>query len=101
MITDNVDKHRFEITADGQLAGFAEYRDRGSSTRAFTHTEIKPEFEGRGLASELIKAVLADARANGLHVLPYCPFVRAYIAKHRDEYVDLVPEDRRAEFDLA
>jgi hypothetical protein len=32
-------------------------------------------------------------------VLPYCPFVRSWIAGHR-EYADLVPGDRRAQFDL-
>ena len=32
-------------------------------------------------------------------VLPYCPFVRAYLQQHR-ELVRLVPAERRAEFDL-
>jgi hypothetical protein len=32
-------------------------------------------------------------------VLPSCPFVRSWIARHED-YLDLVPTDRRGEFDL-
>jgi hypothetical protein len=32
-------------------------------------------------------------------VLPYCPFVKSYIQKH-PEYLDLVPAERRASFDL-
>jgi predicted GNAT family acetyltransferase len=99
MITNNTNTHRFEISVDGAEAGFVEYHDHGD-VRAFTHTEIDSAFEGRGLASQLIRHVLDDARANGFEVLPFCPFVRSYIAKH-DEYVDLVPVDRRAEFDLA
>ena len=35
-------------------------------------------------------AALDAARAEGLGVLPFCPFVRGFIDKNRD-YVDLVP----------
>jgi len=35
-----------------------------------------------------------------LVVLPYCPFVRSFIDKHRDEYLDLVPEADREKFNL-
>lgn len=98
MIKDNAEKHRVEIWADDQLAGFVEYHDH-ESTRAFLHTEVYPAFEGRGLASELIKNVLDEARSSGRSVLPYCPFVRSYIERHPD-YLDLVAEDRRPEFGL-
>ena len=84
---------------DGELAGFAEYRRRPGLI-AFIHTEIEPRFEGHGLASTLIAAALSQARDEGLAVLPFCPFVRAYIAKH-GEYRDLVPEAMRASFELA
>jgi hypothetical protein len=33
-------------------------------------------------------------------VLPLCPFVRGYIAGHPDDYLDLVPEDQRENFQL-
>jgi len=98
MIKDNAERHRVEIWADDELAGFVEYHDH-DKTRAFLHTETKPAFEGRGLASELIHHVLDEARASGRQVLPYCPFVRGYIERHPD-YLDLVPADRRAEFSL-
>jgi len=63
------------------------------------HTEIYEEFEGRGLGSQLISFALQDARERGLAVLPFCPFVNDYVQRHR-QYVDLVPEGRRAEFEL-
>ena len=98
MINDNKEKNRVEISVDGDLAGFVEYHDHGT-TRAFLHTEIGSAYEGRGLASELIRSVLDEARSTGRHVLPYCGFVRGYIKRHA-EYVDLVAEDRREEFGL-
>jgi hypothetical protein len=31
-------------------------------------------------------------------VLPSCPYVAEFIGRHRDEYLDLVPVDRRSQF---
>ena len=97
-VADVPDRSRFEIRVDGEVAGFTEYRRRPGLI-AFIHTLTDPRFEGRGLASELVRTALSEARSHGLSVLPFCPFVRAYIAGHT-EYLDLVPEDMRATFDL-
>ncbi len=98
MITDNPDQHRYEIRVDDELAGFVQYRRR-EGLIALIHTEIDSRFEGRGLASQLIAAVLDEARAAGVWVFPFCPFVNGYISRH-PAYVDLVPEEFRAEFGL-
>jgi len=92
------DQNRFEIWAGGVLAGFTVYRARPEQY-TFFHTEIDPEFGGRGLASILIKATLDEMRERGIAVLPQCPFVRRYISRH-SEYLDLVPAADRAKFDL-
>jgi hypothetical protein len=42
---------------------------------------------------------LDETRSEGLLVEPYCPYTRSYINRH-PEYLDLVPEDRRGDFDL-
>lgn len=97
-VRDNPDRSRFEITADGKPAGFAEYRVHGSVTD-FTHTVIDDAFEGQGLGSRLIRAALDETRAGGRQVMPYCPFVKAFIGKHPD-YVDLVPAEARGRFGL-
>jgi uncharacterized protein len=89
---------RFEVRVDGELAGFAAYR-RNGSTISFTHTEIDERFEGRGLGSVLVRGALDAARAEGAAVLPICPFVRRYISRHH-EYLDLVPANQRARFEL-
>ena len=99
LVTDNADQHRYEIAVDGKVAGFIDYHDRGER-RALNHTEIDPAYEGQGLASTIARAALDDIRKRGLVVLPYCPFVRSFIDKHRDEYVDLVPEAEREKFNL-
>jgi uncharacterized protein len=64
------------------------------------HTEVAEKFGGRGLASALIRSALDTVRERGGQVLPYCPFVKAFIQKHPD-YADLVPPARRAAFGLS
>jgi uncharacterized protein len=98
-VADVPTRQRFEIKTGDQLAGFAEYR-RSGSLIAFLHTEVASEFEGQGVASRLISTVLDAARSQHLTVLPFCPFVRGYIAKHPDRYLDLVPADLREDFAL-
>jgi hypothetical protein len=97
-VSDHPEAERYEVHVDGALAGFAEYQ-RGPEQISFTHTEVDTAFGGRGLAGQLARESLDEARAAGLSVLPYCPFYRSWIKKHPD-YLDLVPEARRAEFDL-
>jgi predicted GNAT family acetyltransferase len=98
-VADNAKRDRFEITVDGVVAGYAEYHDRGKR-RSFTHTVVDDAYEGHGLGSTLVRHVLDDARAHGLEVLPFCPFVRSFIDEHRSDYLDLVPAADRGRFDL-
>jgi uncharacterized protein len=99
VVVDEPERHRFEIRVDGELAGFTEYR-RSPGLIAFIHTLIDPRFEGQGLGTRLVTDALSEVRGAGLAVLPFCPFVRAFIASHTDAYLDLVPEAYRSEFGL-
>jgi predicted GNAT family acetyltransferase len=97
-VADNPSEHRYEVSVDGEVLGFTLYRSRPGLI-AFVHTEVDERHEGEGLGSTLIAGALDDARARGLAVLPFCPFVNAYIERHRD-YVELVPAQHREEFAL-
>jgi len=98
VVVDDEQASRFELRVDGELAGVAEYRRRPGLI-AFTHTQVDPRFEGQGLGARLVATALRRCREAGMAVLPFCPFVRAYIASHPAE-LDLVPPERRAAFDL-
>ena len=97
-VADAPGRERFEIAVDGEVVGFLAYH-RTPRALSLIHTEIEPGHEGEGLGSQLISAVLDTARAEGVQVLPICPFVREFIEEHK-EYLDLVPAERRAEFKL-
>jgi predicted GNAT family acetyltransferase len=97
-VTDNPGQERFEIHADGEVAGFLAYHLRGNQI-ALIHTEIDDRFRGHGAGGRLVQASLDSARERHLTVLPYCPFARDWIERH-PEYIDLVPENRRPDFGL-
>ena len=97
-VRDNPEVERYEALVDGELAGFIVYRSRPGLI-AFMHTEVDDAFEGQGIGSALVGGALDDVRRRGFEVLPFCPFVNAYIKKHQ-EYADLVPESQRMAFGL-
>jgi predicted GNAT family acetyltransferase len=91
VVTDNADRRRYEARITGQLAGFADYRVT-DQTVVFTHTEVQPEFEGRGVGSALVRQALDDVRRDGTHrVQVLCPFVQGWIDRHPD-YTDLLAD---------
>ena len=53
------------------------------------HTEVLPKAEGKGLAKQLLAAMVDHARKNGLKVIPLCPYVHAQFKRHPDDYADV------------
>jgi uncharacterized protein len=86
-IIDNTGKRRFELAVDGHIA--ATYYNISDGVITFIHTEVPPELGGKGIGSKLIRGALDQVRADGLKVIPQCPFVKAFIEKHPD-YQDLL-----------
>jgi uncharacterized protein len=87
MVKQNVEKHRFELEVEDHLA--ATYYKLSDNVITFVHTEVPPELGGKGVGSRLVKGALDQVRAQGLKVIPQCPFVKAWIDKHPD-YADLL-----------
>lgn len=97
-LVDNVQARRFEYFVDGELAAFEDYMLDGDVI-AFNHTEALPG-AAPGSGTGLVRGILGEAKSRGLQVLPNCGFVAAYIRKHPDEYLSMVPAARRAEYGL-
>ena len=87
---DNTPQSRFELSIDGQVAGFAEYKLQDGAVR-ITHTEVVPAHEGGGVGSKLAKAALDQVRERGQKVIPQCEFIASYIQRH-PAYADLVAQ---------
>ncbi|KAA0992241.1 GNAT family N-acetyltransferase [Dyadobacter aurulentus] len=50
------------------------------------HTEVYPEFEGRGFAKLLLDRLVSYAKENSLMILPLCPYVNAQFRRHPEQY---------------
>jgi predicted GNAT family acetyltransferase len=84
-VTHNAALNRYEMKTEHGLA-VAVYHQRGDR-RVFTHTEVPPADEGKGYASQVVKAALDGTRQEGFKIQPACSFVVAYVRRH-PEYRD-------------
>lgn len=91
-VNDHVEKHRFELVEDGQVAYATYVMEDG--VLVFTHTVVPEAIGGRGLATVLVKAGLGAARERGLQVTPRCPVFRAYMQRHPETHDLLSTEGR-------
>lgn len=84
----NGERSRYELLIDGQLAGIADYHERGD-TVVIPHTEIDRSRRGQGLGAVLVRHALDDLRNAGRTVVPACWYVAQFIDEN-PEYRDLV-----------
>jgi predicted GNAT family acetyltransferase len=82
-VVDNPDQHRFELQQDGHLAELVYELD--GDRLVLVHTGVPEELGGRGLGGVLVRAAVERAAAEGLTVVPRCPFARSWLEKHPDE----------------
>lgn len=92
-VRDNEAEHRYEVDVDGQVAILTCTRD--DKRVILLHIEVPTALKGRGIAGMLAYAALEAARVSGLVVVPLCPYVAAYVWRHR-EYLPLVSEAHQA-----
>ena len=76
------------IVGDREIAGLP-YNVAGDDRLVLLATSVFPEFRNQGVATELIRRVLDDVRAQGKTVTIMCPIVRTFIERNPG-YADLV-----------
>jgi acyl-CoA synthetase (AMP-forming)/AMP-acid ligase II/predicted GNAT family acetyltransferase len=82
-IVRNDAEGQYEIWVGGKRAGIAAFHSEAAGT-AFSHTVVDDEFAGQGLGSALARGALDDTVARGETIVPYCPFIVAYLRRHHD-----------------
>jgi predicted GNAT family acetyltransferase len=86
-VRDNKALHRFELEEEG-LVAFADYRRTGDIL-TIPHVEAPIALRGQGTAGRLMSGLLDIVRAEGLRVIPTCPYAEAFIRRHK-HYQDLI-----------
>jgi predicted GNAT family acetyltransferase len=91
-VTDNDGTDCYEGRIDDQVVGVVVYKRIGGRV-VIRHTVIEPEFRGKGLGAQLVRAVLDDLCERGDKLTNYCGFVADFIAEN-PEYQSIVDADR-------
>lgn len=88
---DRESKGFFKATEDGKEAGRMTYSWAGEDRFIIDHTEVNPEFSGRGVGQKMVEAALDFARKNSLKIIPLCPFAKAQFDRHPEWHDVLIP----------
>ena len=79
--------YRAELPGEERAAELT-WRARGD-VRVANHTFVPPELRGRGIAQQLVEALVADAREQGFAIVPQCSYVDAQFRRH-PEWADVL-----------
>lgn len=85
LVVDDEAAQRFDATIGGEPAGTIEYAVKHGRL-ALIHTEVLPEYEGKGVGGALVRFAIAEARRRDLRVIATCPFVRSYVESHPETH---------------
>ena len=84
-IVDAEAAQRYEARDGAEVAGFLDYVVRRDRV-ALIHTEVLPSHTGQGVAEQLVRFALDDARRRGLRVIIICSYARAYVERHPETH---------------
>ncbi len=82
-VTHNEAQSRYELEIEGSVAYSSYVREEDKLV--IVHTVTPPALRGRGIASRLVKEMLADVRRQGLKIVPRCSFIVDYFERHPEE----------------
>ena len=74
--------------AGAAVTGHLDWESVSKGVRVATHTIVPQPIGGRGVAAELVKALVADAREEGFRIVPQCSYVARLFDRH-PEWADL------------
>ena len=73
---------------NGDIIGYCQYKEE-NNIWSITHTVVKQEFGGRGIAKRLVLAVIEEARKQNKKINPICSYAKKMM-ESSDEYKDVI-----------
>jgi uncharacterized protein len=65
-------------------AGELAYRMTGPKEMCLDHTDVEPEFEGKGVGKRLVQAAVDHARTNDIKIRPLCSYAVLLFERNND-----------------
>lgn len=69
---------------EGKKAGEMTYSIASNDYIIIDHTEVNPDFKGRGVGKKLLIKIVEMAREKNIKILPLCPFAKAMFQKNTE-----------------
>lgn len=82
------EEQRSLAVIDNKNIGECEIQESGD-TWVITHTGVREEYGGRGIAKQLVLAVIDAARKNNKKILPLCSYAK-HMMEGKEEYQDIL-----------
>lgn len=74
----------FKAVENDAEAGKMFYSWAGEKMLIIDHTDVNPEFGGRGVGKELLMKLVEFVRENNIKVIPLCPFAKSVFVKNTE-----------------
>ena len=88
IINFNQRESRSVALNEGNIIGYCQYKEE-NNVWSITHTVVKQEFGGRGIAKRLVLAVIEEARNQNKKINPICSYAKKMM-ESSDEYKDII-----------
>ena len=82
------DCNRSAAYIDGKQIGECEFKV-SDSVWTITHTGVRPEYAGRGIAKKLVLKVIEAARTQDAKIVPLCSYAEKLMSG-KEEYRDIL-----------
>ncbi len=80
----------FYVEQKEEKTGSLRYLLFGSGRMIIQHTEVSRDLQGSGASHQLLDAAVDYARERSLKIVPLCPFAKAVMTRHREQYEDVL-----------
>lgn len=85
VVADDPAESAYVATMDGRVVGVLRYERPRAGVIDLQHTVVRPEGQGRGVGTALIRDAFDQARRAGDRVIPSCPFIPPFLEKHPEQ----------------
>ena len=59
---------------NNERAGMMSFSKAGTDTIIIDHTEVEPEYNGKGVGKQMLFKIVEMARDKNIKIIPLCPF---------------------------
>ena len=82
-------KGMFFVENDGNILAEMVYSMSSPEKMIIEHTEVNEELKGQNVGFQLVKTAVEFVRANGIKIIPLCPFANS-VFKRKPEFADVL-----------